>query len=375
MGAERFQRPGKEAAGSRHEPGVARQAVTAAAEPIGPPSATLLEEVRRREHLRAALKRVQANQGAPGVDGMTVDALAGALRKAWPAIREQLLQGPDAPAPVREVQLPKPGGGTRMRGIPPVLDRFITQAMLPVMSPRVDPGFSDHSDGFRPGRRAHQAVEQACHSVAEGYRWVVAIDLEKFFDHVKHDMLMSRVARHIKDTRLLKRLRRYLTAGILPEGLVSQREAGTPQGAPRAPRLSHSLLDSVDKELERRGHRCCREAEDAHVYVRSQRAGERGLASRTHVLEGKLRLTAARSATEARPAVYPAGQRAATSDHTPGAGTKPPPGHPGDSPVYPRRDRLRSARYGTTRRRGPGSMAAPPAPEHPLGAMAQTHDP
>ena len=291
MGAERFQRPGKEAAGSRHEPGVARQAVTAAAEPIGPPSATLLEEVRRREHLRAALKRVQANQGAPGVDGMTVDALAGDLRKAWPAIREQLLQGPDAPAPVREVQLPKPGGGTRMLGIPTVLDRFITQAMLPVMSPRVDPGFSDHRDGFRPGRRAHQAVEQACHSVAEGSRWVVAIDWEKFFDHVKHDMLMSRVARNIKDTRLLKRLRRYLTAGILPEGLVSQREAGPPQGAPLAPRLSHSLLDSVAKALERRGHRCCREAEDAHVYVRSQRAGERGLASRTHVLEGKLRLT------------------------------------------------------------------------------------
>ena len=178
-----------------------------------------------------------------------------------------------------------------MLGIPTVLDRCITQAILQVMSPLFDSGFSDHSYGFRPGRRAHQAVEQACHSVAEGSRWVVAIDWEKFFDHVKHDMLMSRVARHIKDTRLLKRLRRYLTAGILPEGLVSQREAGPPQGAPLAPLLSHSLVDSVAKELERRGHRCCREAEDAHVYVRSQRAGERGLASRTHVLAGKLRLT------------------------------------------------------------------------------------
>jgi retron-type reverse transcriptase len=143
----------------------------------------LMEEVRRRENLHAALKRVQANNGAPGVDGMTVDELPGYLRKAWPAIREQLLQGTDVPAPVREVQLPKPGGGTRMLGIPTGLDRCITQAMLQVMSPLFDPGFSDHSYGFRPGRRAHQAVEQACHYVAEGYRWVVDIDWEKFFDH------------------------------------------------------------------------------------------------------------------------------------------------------------------------------------------------
>ena len=189
-----------------------------------------MEEVLRRENLRAALKRVQANKGAPGVDGMTVDELAGYLRKAWPALREQLLQGTYVPAPVREGQLPKPGGGTRMLGIPTVLDRFITQAMLQVMSPLFDPGFSDHSYGFRPGRRAHQAVEQACHYVAEGYRWVVDIDLEKFFDQVNHDMLMSRVARKIKDKRLLKLIRRYLTAGILKEGLVSQRDAGTPQG-------------------------------------------------------------------------------------------------------------------------------------------------
>ena len=290
MGAERFQRPGKEAAGSRHEPGVARQAVTAAAEPIGPPTETLMEEVLRRENLRAALKRVQANKGAPGVDGMTVDELAGYLRKAWPAIREQLLQGTYVPTPVREVQLPKPGGGTRMLGIPTVLDRFITQAMLQVMSPRFDPGFSDHSYGFRPGRRAHQAVEQACHYVAEGYRWVVDIDVEKFFDQVNHDMLMSRVARKIKDKRLLKLIRRYLTAGILKEGLVSQRDAGTPQGSPLSPLLSNILLDSFDKELERRGHRFCRYADDANVYVRSQRAGERVLASLTHFLEGKLRL-------------------------------------------------------------------------------------
>jgi group II intron reverse transcriptase/maturase len=249
-----------------------------------------MEEVLRRENLRAALKRVQANKGAPGVDGMTVDELAGYLRKAWPAIREQLLQGTYVPTPVREVQLPKPGGGTRMLGIPTVLDRFITQAMLQVMSPRFDPGFSDHSYGFRPGRRAHQAVEQACHYVAEGYRWVVDIDVEKFFDQVNHDMLMSRVARKIKDKRLLKLIRRYLTAGILKEGLVSQRDAGTPQGSPLSPLLSNILLDSFDKELERRGHRFCRYADDANVYVRSQRAGERVLASLTHFLEGKLRL-------------------------------------------------------------------------------------
>lgn len=290
MGAERFQRPGKEAAGSRHEPGVARQAVTAAAEPIGPPTETLMEEVRRRENLRAALKRVQANKGAPGVDGMTVDELPGYLRKAWPAIREQWLQGTYVPAPVREVQLPKPGGGTRRLGIPTVLDRFITQAMLPVMSPLFDPGFSDHRDGFRPGRRAHQAVEPACHYVAEGYRWVVAIDVEKFFDHVNHDRLMSRVARNITDKRLLQLIRRYLTAGILKEGLVSQRDAGTPQGSPLSPLLSNILLDSFDKELERRGHRFCRDADDANVYVRSQRAGERVMASLTHFLEGKRRL-------------------------------------------------------------------------------------
>jgi RNA-directed DNA polymerase len=249
-----------------------------------------MEEVLRRENLRAALKRVQANKGAPGVDGMTVDELAGYLRKAWPAIREQLLQGTYVPAPGREVQLPKPGGGTRMLGIPTVLDRFITQAMLQVMSPLFDPGFSDHSYGFRPGRRAHQAVEQACHYMAAGYRWVVDIDLEKCFDQVNHDMLMSRVARNIKDKRLLQLIRRYLTAGILKEGLVSQRDAGTPQGSPLSPLLSNILLDSCDKELERRGHRFCRYADDANVYVRSQRAGERVMASLTHFLEGKLRL-------------------------------------------------------------------------------------
>jgi RNA-directed DNA polymerase len=249
-----------------------------------------MEEVLRRENLLTALKRVQANKGAPGVDGMTVDELSDYLRKAWPVIREQLLQGTYAPSPVREVQLPKPGGGTRMLGIPTVLDRFITQAILQVMSPVCDPGFSDHSYGFRPQRSAHQAVGQACDYIAEGYRWVVDIDLEKFFDQVNHDMLMNRVAKKIKDTRLLQLIRRYLTAGILKEGLVSQREAGTPQGSPLSPLLSNILLDDFDKELERRGHRFCRYADDANVYVRSQRAGERVMASLTHFLEATLRL-------------------------------------------------------------------------------------
>ena len=261
-----------------------------------------------------------------------------------------------------------------MLGIPTVLDRLITQAILQVMSPIFDPAFSDHSYGFRPGRSAHQAVEQACHDIAEGYRWVVDLDLEKFFDQVNHDMLMSRVARKIKDKRLLKLIRRYLTAGIMKEGLVSQREAGTPQGSPLSPLLSNILLDDFDKELERRGHRFCRYADDANVYVRSKRAGERVMASLTHFLEAKLRLKVNRgksavdrpwkrtflgytvtnqraTAPEARTEVRPAGQSADTADHPAGAGTKHRPGHPGDQPVYPRMDRLLSAVHRATRLR------------------------
>ncbi len=290
MRAEKFQRPGKEAAGSRHEPGVARQAATAAAESIGPPTEALMEEVLRRENLFAALKRVQANKGAPGVDGMTVDELPAYLREAWPAMREQLLEATYIPSPVREVHVPKPGGGTRMLGIPTVVDRLITQAMLQVMSPIFDPGFSEHSYGFRRGRSAQQAVARMRDYVAEGYRWVVDVDLERFFDQVNHDILMSRVARQVNDKRLLKLIRRYLTAGIMRAGLVSQREAGTPQGSPLSPLLSNILLDDLDKELERRGHRFCRYADDANIYVGSKRAGERVMASVTHFLESRLRL-------------------------------------------------------------------------------------
>ena len=290
MRVETPAQPGKEAAGSRHEPGAVRQTVTAVEDPIGPPTDKLMEEVLRRENLLAALKRVQANKGAPGIDGMTVDELPGHLRTAWPAIREQLLNVTYVPSPVREVHIPKPGGGTRMLGIPTVLDRLITQAIAQVMSPIFDRGFSAHSYGFRPGRSAHQALEQMCAHITDGHRWVVDFDLEKFFDQVNHDMLLSRVARKIKDKRLLKVIRRYLTAGIMRDGLVNMREAGTPQGSPLSPLLSNILLDDLDKELERRGHRFCRYADDANIYVKSKRAGGRVMASVTHFLEAKLRL-------------------------------------------------------------------------------------
>jgi RNA-directed DNA polymerase len=290
MRVERPEQPGKEAAGSRHEPGAVRQTVTAVVGPIDPPTEHLMEEVLRRENLLAALRRVQANKGAPGIDGMTVDELPDHLRTAWPVIREQLLNATYVPSPVRKVEIPKPGGGTRMLGIPIVLDRLITQAIAQVMSPIFDRAFSAHSYGFRPGRSAHQAVKQVCAHIADGHRWVVDLDLEKFFDRVNHDVLLSRVARKIKDKQLLKVIRRYLTAGIMEDGLVSIREAGTPQGSPLSPLLSNILLDDLDKELERRGHRFCRYADDVNIYVKSRRAGDRVMASVTHFLEAKLRL-------------------------------------------------------------------------------------
>ena len=290
MRAEMPAQPGKEAAGSRHEPGAVRQTVTAILDPIDPPTDNLMEEVLRRENLLAALKRVQANKGAPGIDGMTVEELPAYLRTAWPEIREQLLNATYVPSPVREVNIPKPGGGTRMLGIPTVLDRLITQAVAQVMSPIFDPGFSAHSYGFRPRRSAHQALEQMCAHITDGHRWVVDFDLEKFFDQVNHDLLVSRVARKITDKRLLKLIRRYLTAGIMKDGLVSMREAGTPQGSPLSPLLSNILLDDLDKELECRGHKFCRYADDVNIYVKSKRAGDRVMASVTHFLEAKLRL-------------------------------------------------------------------------------------
>ena len=226
---------------------------------------------------------------------MRVEDLPAYLRTEWHAIREQRLDASSIPSPVREVRWPKTGGGTRMLGIPTVLDRFMTQAILQVLSPVFDPGFSDHSYGFRPGRSARHAVGPARDYISRGHRGVVDLDVEKFFDQVNHDMLVSRVARKVKDTRLLKRRRRYLNAGIMKDGMVSIRHAGTPQGSPLSPLVSNILLDDFDKELERRGHCFCRYADDGNVYVRSRRAGERVMESLTRFLEGRMRLTVNRT--------------------------------------------------------------------------------
>lgn len=250
----------------------------------------LMDQVVNRENLIRALKRVRANKGSPGIDGMTVDDLTGYLREHWRLIRERLLRGDYCPQPVKEVSIPKPGGGTRRLGIPTVLDRFIQQAILQVLDPIFDPIFSTHSYGFRPHRRAHQAVTQAKRYVAEGCEWVVDMDLEKFFDRVNHDILMGRLARRIEDKRVLRVIRKYLQAGIMVNGVVQERWEGTPQGGPLSPLLSNILLDELDKELERRGHRFCRYADDANVYVKSQRAGERVFESIESFLLNRLKL-------------------------------------------------------------------------------------
>jgi RNA-directed DNA polymerase len=235
----------------------------------------VMERIVERGNLVRALKRVRANQGSPGVDGLTVDELPDYLREHWRTIREQLLMGRYQPSVVQRVEIPKPGGGMRQLGIPTVLDRFIQQAVLQVLQPRMDPTFSEHSYGFRPGRSAHQAVCQAQRDVQSGRRWVVDVDLEKFFDRVNHDLLMGRVAKHVADARVLRLIRRYLEAGIMAEGVVAERHEGTPQGGPLSPLLANVLLDDVDKELERRGLHFVRYADDCNVYVQSQRAAER----------------------------------------------------------------------------------------------------
>ncbi|WP_245372286.1 group II intron reverse transcriptase/maturase [Rhizobium leguminosarum] len=251
-----------------------------------------METILGRENMMAAYRRVVANKGAPGIDKMTVDQLKPYLAEHWPRIREELLAGRYRPAPVRGVEIPKPGGkGIRQLGIPTVLDRLIQQAMHQVLMPIFDPDFSASSYGFRPGRSAHDAVLAARSHVAGGRRFVVDLDLEKFFDRVNHDVLMARVARKVKDKQVLRLIRRYLQAGLMTGGIATARNEGTPQGGPLSPLLSNVLLDDLDKELEKRGHAFCRYADDCNVYVRSRRAGERVMASLTRFLAERLKLT------------------------------------------------------------------------------------
>ena len=254
-----------------------------------PGASELMELVMSRQNLLLALKRVKQNKGSAGIDGMTVGELSGHLREHWPRLREQLLAGTYHPAPVKRVAIPKPGGGERELGIPTVLDRFIQQALLQVLQPRWDPTFSEHSHGFRPGRSAHGAVREAQRYVQQGRRWVVDVDLSKFFDRVNHDILMGKLAHRIADKRVLGLIRRYLNAGIMANGVVVERHEGTPQGGPLSPLLANVLLDEVDKELEKRGHAFVRYADDCNVYVQSKRAGERVMAT-LHRLYSRLRL-------------------------------------------------------------------------------------
>ncbi len=241
----------------------------------------LLEQMVAPPNMRAALKRVEQNKGAPGVDGMTVDKLRPFLTAQWITLRSAILEGNYRPQPVRRVEIPKPGGGVRLLGIPTVLDRLIQQALLQILTPIFDPHFSPASYGFRPGKRGHDAVRQAHEYVCSGHDWVVDLDLEKFFDRVNHDILMARVARSVSDKRVLRLIRRFLESGVMVNGLVGPTEEGTPQGGPLSPLLSNIVLDDLDKELTRRGHKFVRYADDCNIYVGSQRAGERVKASVT----------------------------------------------------------------------------------------------
>jgi RNA-directed DNA polymerase len=262
----------------------------------------LMEEICDRENMEEALRRVKANKGSAGIDGMTVGGIADYLKQHWPAVRERLLNGTYKPNPVRRVEIPKPDGGVRKVGIPTVLDRLIQQAVMQVLQRQWDGTFSEHSYGFRPGRSAHQAVAQAQQYIAEGHGWCVDLDLEKFFDRVNHDKLMGRIAKRVGDKRLLKLIRAFLNAGVMENGLVSPSVEGTPQGGPLSPLLSNLVLDELDRELERRGHRFVRYADDCNIYVRSERAGQRVMESVTRFImqELKLKVNEAKSAV-ARP--------------------------------------------------------------------------
>jgi len=277
------------------------RAATDGSERSGSDGEKLLELVVEGSNVEAALRRVKKNKGSPGIDGMTVDELPAYLTAHWSRIREDLLVGRYRPQPVRRHAIPKSGGGVRELGIPTVLDRLIQQCILHVLQPRIDPSFSQHSYGFRPGKRAHDAVCAAQRFIQEGRRWVVDVDLEAFFDRVNHDVLMSRLATRIADRRLLGLIRRYLGAGIMAHGIVVERHEGTPQGGPLSPLLANVLLDDVDKELEKRGHAFARYADDCNVYVRSKRAGERVMgALRRLFTKLRLRINESKSAV-ARP--------------------------------------------------------------------------
>jgi len=265
----------------------------------------LMEKVASSANLNQAYKRVKANQGAPGVDGMTVSDLRPWIAANKDALIIALLDGSYQPRPVRGVEIPKPGGGKRQLGIPTVVDRLVQQAILQVLEPLLDPGFSASSFGFRPGRGAHNALHQAREYVAGGHDIVVDLDLEKFFDRVNHDVMMSRLARRIGDKRLLRIVRRFLAAGMMQHGVSTARYEGTPQGGPLSPLLANLLLDDLDKELEHRGHRFCRYADDCNIYVRSLAAGERVMASVTRFLERCLRLRV----NQQKSAVAPVGER------------------------------------------------------------------
>jgi len=250
----------------------------------------VMEEVCERENLKRALQRVKSNKGSPGIDGMSVEQLPGYLKQHWLTIREQLLGGTYTPQAVRRVEIAKPDGGVRKLGIPTVLDRFIQQAVMQVLQGRWDPTFSEHSHGFRPQRSAHQAVAKAQQHIAAGNRWVVDLDLEKFFDRVNHDRLMAAIARRVSDQRMLKLIRAFLESGVMENGLVSPVEEGTPQGGPLSLLLSNLVLDELDREWERRQHRFVRYADDCNIYVASERAGKRVMHSVTSFIRRRLKL-------------------------------------------------------------------------------------
>jgi len=267
------------------------ESLSVVSEPERPANTSrILEEVCERANLKEALRQVKGNKGSAGVDRMTVDQLGNYLKQHWSAIREQLLNGTYEPKPVRRVEIPKPDGGMRKLGIPTALDRFIQQAVMQVLQKRWDPTFSQYSYGFRPRRSAHYAVAQAQQYIAQGYGWVIDLDLEKFFDRVNHDKLMGQIAKRVEDKRLLKLIRAFLNAGVMENGLVSPSVEGTPQGGPLSPLLSNLVLDELDRELECRGHRFVRYADDCNIYVRSERAGQRVMQSITRFITQKLKL-------------------------------------------------------------------------------------